>query len=258
MGAVLSDNGAVVRRGAGSPLLGGAPVASSPGPVSWRRRRVAAVLAALVVAATTTVWVAGQAIGDDPGRCERFAAAATDRAGVVTGEGRPVLVVGDSYAAGLLLEDPLAAWPAHLEGQLRVAGFSGSGFSRAASGCGDVSFATRARAALRAHPAAEVVVVEGGLNDHDQRDAEIVAGFRRLTEAVGARRLVVVGPPLAPVRAEQARRVDALLARLAARHGATYVSASGLALPYLPDGLHLTPEGHTAFGEHVAAALTRL
>ncbi|WP_194288982.1 MULTISPECIES: SGNH/GDSL hydrolase family protein [unclassified Nocardioides] len=225
---------------------------------SRRRRRLAAVLAALVVGATGTVWVAGQAIGGDAGRCERFTAAATDRAGTVTGTGRSVLVVGDSYAAGLLLEDPLAAWPTRLDGRLRVAGFSGSGFSRAASGCGDVSFATRAADALRAHPDAEVVVVEGGLNDHDQRHAEIVAGFTRLTQAVGARPLVVVGPPLAPARTEQARRVDALLARLAARHGATYVSTSGLTLPYLPDGLHLTPEGHTAFGEHVAAVLTRL
>ena len=216
------------------------------------------MLAALVIGATATVWVAGQAIGDNAGRCERFAAASADRAGVVTGDGRAVLVVGDSYAAGLLVEDPVSAWPARLEGRLRVAGFSGSGFSREASGCGDVSFATRAAAALQAHPGAEVVVVEGGLNDHDQRDADIVAGFTRLTAAVGARTLVVVGPPLAPARAEQARRVDALLARLAARHGATYVSTSGLALPYLPDGLHLTPEGHTAFGDHVAAVLTRL
>ncbi len=219
---------------------------------------MAAVLAALIVGATTTVWVAGQAIGDNVGRCERFAAAATDRAGIVTGEGRQVLVIGDSYAAGLLLEDPATAWPDRLEGRVRVAGFSGSGFSREASGCGDVSFATRAAAALRAHPGAEVVVVEGGLNDHDQGDVEIVAGFRRLTEAVGARPLVVVGPPPAPTRAEQAGLVDALLARLAARHGATYVSTAGLALPYLPDGLHLTPEGHTAFGEQVAAVLTRL
>nr|WP_301539779.1 SGNH/GDSL hydrolase family protein [Nocardioides sp. zg-DK7169] len=215
-------------------------------------------MAAVVTAAAVSVWVAGQATGEAAGRCERFAAASSDRAGVVTGIGRPALVVGDSYAVGLLLDDPLRAWPARLDGRVRVAGFSGSGFSRGASGCGEVSFATRTSAALRAHPAAEVVVVEGGLNDHDQTRAAIVRGFERVVAAVGDRHLVVVGPPAAPSRAEQARRVDALLTRLSARHGTTYVSMKGLTLPFLPDDLHLTPEGHTAFGDRVATALTRL
>lgn len=217
---------------------------------------MAALAAALVGTVTVSVWVAGQAVGEDGGRCERFAAASADRVGVVTGAGRDVLVVGDSYAVGLLLEDPLRSWPDRLEGRVRVAGFSGSGFSREASGCGEVSFATRASDALRAHPGVDVVVVGGGLNDVDQSAAEITVGFARLMDAVGDRPVAVVGPPLAPARAEGARRVDGVLSGLATQHGATYVSTTMLELSYLADRLHLTAAGHVALGDHVAAALS--
>ena len=69
---------------------------------------------------------------------------------------------------------------------------------------------------------------------------------------------MVVGPPSAPARAWGVPRVDALLAGLAERHGAAYVSMRDLDLPYLPDRLHLTAAGHRAFGDAVAAALADL
>lgn len=218
-----------------------------------RRRSfgIALLLAVLVVSLLTLH--ATRARGADLSRCERFAAESVARAHTVTGSGERVVVIGDSYSAGLGLSSPATSWPSRLPGAVHVAAFSGSGFSRGASECRGVSFADRARAALRG--GADLVVVEGGLNDYDQPLADIRAGFARLLRVLDGLRVVVVGPAAAPSRAAGVPRVDALLARLAARHGVPYVAMSGLDLPYLPDDLHLTPAGHRAFGDRVAAAL---
>lgn len=223
------------------------------------RRAVAVTVCLLLVAAVLVLQLAERARGTGGTRCERFAAASTERAGMVTGRGRDVVVIGDSWSAGLGLKEIGGSWPSRLDGRVRVAGFSGSGFSAGASGCGPhVSFAARAAGALRG--GADLVVVEGGLNDVDQSDAAIRAGFRRLMDRLpaagpGAAPVVVVGPAGAPARAGGVARVDALLARLAERYAATYVPTSGLDLPYLDDRLHLTPEGHRIFGDAVAAAI---
>lgn len=68
-------------------------------------------------------------------------------------------------------------------------------------------------------------------------------------------RLVVVGPAGAPSRAAYVDRVDALLAELSARHDVAYLSALDVDLDYLDDRLHLTPAGHAAFGDWVAAGV---
>jgi acyl-CoA thioesterase-1 len=49
--------------------------------------------------------------------------------------------------------------------------------------------------------------------------------------------------------------VDGLLASLAGEHNVPYVRTSQLDLAYRSDRLHLTPAGHAAFGDFVAAAL---
>lgn len=216
-----------------------------------------AVVAALFVALVTTVLavhLAARARGVEASRCERFSAQSVVRSQVVTGSGDRVVVIGDSYAAGLGLGAPVDSWPARLAGAVHVAGFSGSGFSRSASACGRVSFADRAGEALAG--GAALVVVQGGLNDHDQPSAEIRAGFERLVAAVDGLPTVVVGPPRAPARAGDVRRVDRLLAGLARVHGLGYVSSLDLDLAYLGDDLHLTPAGHRTFGDAVARALT--
>lgn len=218
-----------------------------------RRRPLLLAACLLLVVATLAVHLAARAGGADGSRCERFAAASVQRAAAVTGTGRPVVVIGDSWSVGLGLTDPVASWPSRLPGRVRVAGFSGSGISADASPCPRSSFADRASAAV--HGGADLVVVEGGLNDVDQSDAAIRAGFDRLMVPLAGHRVVVVGPAAAPSRADRVARVDALLADLAARHGATYVRATGLALDYLPDGLHLTPAGHRTFGDAVARAI---
>ena len=193
---------------------------------------MAALLVLLVVASLTVH--AARARGAEASRCDRFAAASVARAQSDTGSGRRVVVIGDSWSAGLGLADPATSWPSRLPGTVHVAGFSGSGFSRGASPCGDVSFAGRARSALRG--GADLVVVEGGLNDFDQPAGAIRAGFRTLMTALRGHRVVVVGPADAPSRARAVPRVDALLADLAAAYDVPYVRTvrPGPALPPRP------------------------
>lgn len=233
-----------------------------PAPTRLQRLRpglAAALLVALLTALLIAGWGATRAGGASTGvgvaadRCPRFAAQSLARQHLVTGHGAPVIVIGDSYAAGLGLRRPGSSWPALLPGRVHVYAFSGSGFSAGASRCHRVSYADRASTALRTGPG--LVVVEGGLNDYDQSDTALRSGFRVLLRHLAGRQVVVVGPPLAPTRAEGAIRVDAVLASECERAGLPYVTMAGLRLPYLADGLHLTPRGHRLFGDHVAAAL---
>lgn len=213
------------------------------------------MLAVFALVSVLVVQVASRA-GADGDRCARFGAASTARAAEVTGTGPRVVVIGDSWSAGLGLDRAVGSWPARLPGAVHVAGFSGSGFSAGASACPAVSFADRAPAALRG--GADLVVVEGGLNDFDQPDPEIRRGFARLMRAVGDRPVAVVGPATAPSRAARVPHVDAVLAGLARRYDVAYVRTSGLDLPYLDDRLHLTPAGHQAFGDYVARQIAGL
>jgi acyl-CoA thioesterase-1 len=215
------------------------------------------LVAALVLGMTAVA--ATQAMGSGLPKCERFAADSAARAGHVTGSGERVVVIGDSWAAGLGLARPSGSWPSRLDGRVHVAGFSGSGFSAHASPCGRVSFADRAAAAVEAD--ADLVVVEGGLNDWDHSDTEIRAGFARLVRVLRASdvgEVVVVGPASAPSRAARVPHVDALLADLSQRYGVGYVSTADLELSYLADELHLTASGHRAFGEAVATRIAAL
>ena len=214
------------------------------------RYAVPALLVVLVAVTVVTVQLVERA-GAGMSYCARHSVQAAQRAEVVSGSGAPVTVVGDSWSVGLGLEELDGSWPSRLPGRVTVAGFSGSGFSRTASPCGDVSFGTRALDA----PLRGLVVVEGGLNDHDRSTTAITLGFGRLMQSLEGHRVVVVGPATAPSRAAAVPRVDRLLARLAAASGVPYVATSDLRLPYLPDRLHLTPEGHEVFGDAVAERL---
>lgn len=217
------------------------------------------VLAAALVLSVASVHLASRARGADAGRCERHAAAAAWRASLVSGRAAAprVVVIGDSYAVGLGLAGPARSWPSRLAGRVHVAGFSGSGWSAGASRCEGVSFADRTAAAVRG--GAALVVVGTGLNDVDQTDAAITVGFEQLVRRVpGGSRVVVVGPPTAPARAGGVPRVDALLRELAVTHEVGYVGTADLELPYLSDGLHLTPEGHRRFGDAVADRIAAL
>ncbi|CAN5419170.1 hypothetical protein BH11ACT8_BH11ACT8_14250 [soil metagenome] len=209
---------------------------------------------ALVVALSG--YAVTRAVGRDagPNRCDRLAADSAQRLTQDTGTGRRIVVIGDSYSVGAGLEHPLYSWPSRLPGRVHVAGFSGSGFSADASPCGRVSYADRAPAAVRG--GADLVVVEGGLNDYDRSDAAIRAGFERLVRALDGLPVLVVGPAPAPSRVDAVPRVDALLADLSAEHGVDYLSMADLELTYLGDRLHPDAAGQSVFGDTVAAGLS--
>lgn len=213
------------------------------------RRVVGASAVTVVLAALMAFWIADTADAGQT-RCRDHRADARARTAIVTGSGAPVLVIGDSWSVGLGQDDLARSWPARLDGEVHVAGFSGSGFSARASLCGAVSFHDRAPTALGVRPS--LVVVEGGLNDYDQPTAAIDAGFRALMADLAGQHVVVVGPATAPARAVAVPRVDDQLAVLSAEYGVPYVQTSDLALDYLDDGLHLTTDGHVEFGDAVA------
>ncbi len=228
----------------------------STGGARLRRRVIVTVVLALAMVGAASAYVVARVV-DGPTRCELFAAAATERrtADVGPSTGRRIVVIGDSYSVGLGLDRPHRSWPDRLPGRVHVDGFSGSGFSASASPCGPVSYADRAHRAVRG--GADLVVVEGGLNDVDRTDGAITRGFERLVTALPDHDVLVVGPPSAPQRGDRVRRVDRLLAALAARHGVAYVATGDLELSYLEDRLHLTQAGHDVFGDRVADAISR-
>lgn len=220
------------------------------------RRLVGASAIAAVLSAMLAFYVADSADAG-PTRCQQHRLDARERATVVTGEGAPVLVIGDSWSVGLGQDDLAASWATRLPGRVHVAGFSGSGFSAGASACGDVSFARRASTAV-ASTRPTLVVVEGGLNDYDQPARAIEAGFRGLMADLAGQHVVVVGPADAPARTLAVPRVDAQLAALSAAYGVPYVSTLDLDLDYLEDRLHLTGEGHREFGDAVAERIAEV
>ncbi|MCX6400794.1 MAG: SGNH/GDSL hydrolase family protein [Propionibacteriales bacterium] len=225
-----------------------------PGVRFTRPRLLLALLALLLTAAVSTTFLARAGAGPD--RCGTTSARAEKRAALVTGSGAEVLVIGDSYSVGAGVRGR-DSWPVRLPGRIAVDGFSGSGYSVGASGCGDVSFASRAARSLR--PTTDLVVVEGGLNDFDQPLADIEAGFARLMETLGNTPVLVVGPPPAPDRPfSSVAAVDATLARLAAANGTPYLSMLGVELTYLDDDLHPDPPGHRVFGDLVANRIREL
>jgi acyl-CoA thioesterase-1 len=213
---------------------------------------VAGTVIALLVGAMTLL-VSGGATGSNHQHCARLWAQSQARERMVSGHGPRVVVIGDSYSVGLGLREPASSWPSRLPGRIHVFGFSGSGFSAHASGCPGVSYAVRAPRAMA--DGAALVVVEGGLNDYDQPTSAIRAGFRSLVARLQGHRVLVVGPPPAPVRATAARRVDAVLREESARAHVPYLPMISESLPYLGDRLHLTPAGHADFGNVVRRAL---
>lgn len=225
-------------------------------PVVSRLRWPTRLLVLLVVASLVALSYAvfERATSENLSKCQRFALASQARESVVTGTGRRVVVIGDSYSAGLGLDDPARSWPRELNGEVHVFGFSGSGFSAHASNCGTVSYADRAARAVA--NGADLVVLEGGLNDIHSSDAAIRAGVRRVLTRLHDLEVVVVGPVPAPARMPAAAHVDDVLAQECAEAGVRYLSMIDLDLDYLDGQLHLTPEGHREFGTAVAEALT--
>lgn len=185
------------------------------------------------------------------GRCATYRQLSFDRTRMVTGSGRRTVVIGDSWSVGRHLPDPSRSWPSVLPGQVHVYGYSGSGFSESAMRrCGHVSFADRAPAAVAG--GAGLVVVEGGINDVRRPRKAVRSGFDRLMHILTPYDVVVVGPPVTPMRGTRSDRIDRLLRRWCSRIGVPYISTLDVKLSYMSDGLHPTEEGHQKFGRIVA------
>lgn len=218
----------------------------------WKVTAAATALAA-------AVFVAAQ--GEDAQatwaeRCRATEAQSQLRQSQVTGAGARVAVIGDSWSQGYRLDAPQGSWPAQLPGRVWVDGFAGSGFSLTASPCAGVSYAERTAPALATDP--DLVVVQGGLNDHDMPTEQVRAGANEVLAALAGRPVVLVGPAAAPRRAARAAVVDRVLAEVADDAGVPYVRTYDWELDYLPDRLHLTAAGHADFGRRVAAAIEAL
>ncbi|HSU15872.1 SGNH/GDSL hydrolase family protein [Longimicrobium sp.] len=212
-------------------------------------------------------------------RTPRLPDAAGPVEGFVPGAGEPLrlLVLGESTVAGIgaaaheqaLTGRVAAALAERTERAVRwrAAGRSGAN-AREAAGL----------VATLPDERADAVVISLGVNDtlRFRPPALWARDVARLVEAVRARAgpaPVVLAPvppmhafpalpqPLRAILGARARRLDAALARLAARlpttaHVALWVEpAPGL---FCEDGFHPSEAGYTVIGEHLAAGLARL
>lgn len=169
-------------------------------------------------------------------------------------------VIGDSWASGYGLDDPTESFAYHLarleKWDVTVSAVSGTGFATD-SGCPN-DYASRVDLVPRD---AEIVVLEGGLNDvgavEDVRPnavTTLTAVRRRAPDAT----VVVVGPPLMPFRDEQdLRRIDEELAQAADMAGVHYISTLDWMVE-TEDELHPTGAAHRAFAQRLRDALRRL
>jgi acyl-CoA thioesterase-1 len=177
-------------------------------------------------------------------------------------EGSPVAVVlGDSYSAGAFLPNGRReAWPSVMgertHWKVYVNALSGTGVTNTAL-CEHARFADRVKKTLRHHP--QILVVQTGLNDSAAPAGAVRQGLERLLSRTSSvPRVVVVGPPPAPIKSKaDLMRVDAELSAACRPPRCQYVSALGWRIPYLRDRLHPTAEGHVLFGQLVAAAVAR-
>lgn len=185
----------------------------------------------------------------DRKRCQTFAELQAKFGTAPIGSGpTPVRVVGDSYTEGMGLDVPRESWVASFakaaDATVTADGASSTGFTNPGS-CGRGDFVSRTDAS------GGLLIAQGGLNDVGVPEEDVRNAACAVIEAVGGD-VVIVGPPLAPVRdAEEVRLVDAALSRAAAECGARYISTLGWDLDYV-DELHLTAESHNRFGQMVA------
>ena len=119
-----------------------------------------------------------------------------------------------------------------------------------------MSYAERTAPALATDP--DLVVVQGGLNDHDVALDQVRAGAHELLESLAGRAVVLVGPAAAPRARGRRPRSTGCCTTLAEASGVPYVRTYDWELDYLPDRLHLTAAGHADFGRRVAEAIEAL
>lgn len=177
------------------------------------------------------------------------------------------VLIGDSQAM------PAGSWPqqgiAALGYKLHVVGMGGTGYVATNGKTGNYIDALQRGDWVLPYGEPPLIVVEGGGNDATQRatDAQITSNAERLLAALKTRypgsRLAMIGTLARGVSNGGGRRteVDALLGRIAAKHGIPFVSAGDWLTRYdaigdLQDGVHLKPTGHAKLGVALARELT--
>lgn len=190
--------------------------------------------------------------------CSAVKSLVADNGGIQTiGDGEPdVFVLGDSYAAGDMLEDQGDRWVdqyAADEGvTVRLNAIGYTGFVNDGP-CGDLSFDTRIDSLL-ADRQPGVLIVAGGMNDW-QADPTVLREAVRavLDEAASVPRVVLVGPANAPAR--DAHTADEVVRGVAAERDREYVSMIDADLEFGDDGVHMTAAGHAEYAALVEAAV---
>jgi len=173
---------------------------------------------------------------------------------------RTIAVLGDSYSQGQGLAGPEEAWPAvlgeRLDAEVVLDGVGSTGFTTAGlCAPAEVSFAQRLAADP---PDADVVVVQGGVNDAilGRPDAVADAAADLLEELEDVDTVVVVGPVAVPVAdASALAAIDAALRQATDDAGRVYVRLLDAGVALLDDFLHPTVAGQQWIAELVAAEI---
>ena len=214
------------------------------------RKWLMAVAAAAVVVVLGTVYLVHHS--DETATCRTTLAVQTAQARLNSVGTPQLVIIGDSYAAGVGPPSVSQSWPRLLTGwHVYVLAHGGAGFTK--PGCGGGQFSNEVSAAIARKPTK--VVIEGGLNDQaglssikDDADA-VLSRF-----PPGA--AVVVGPASPPLEHPATLRIiDGDLKSAAAAHGDTYVTLLGALSPSEFKFLHPTAVGEVVIARLVQAAL---
>ena len=228
--------------------------ATTGAPNVARVKKAVVIAVVAVVALGVGAWFARD-VWQEHQRCKTFGELATKFGTDPIGSGPlQVAVIGDSYAEGMELDQPRHSWVATFasaaDATVSTDAVSGTGFTNAGP-CEQGDYVSRAS------PGADLLVLQGGLNDVGATDNAI---REAACEVVGQVRseVVIIGPPAAPARdRDEVVRIDNALESATLRCGGQYVSTLDWDLTYTDGGLHMTPDGHVTFGTQVAERIAR-
>ena len=227
-----------------------------------RRNRLRWVLAALLaVAVAVGLAVVLRPDPELPDGCDEALATREQQLAEPVTSGDPTIaVLGDSYTQGPGLAGPEEAWPTalgeRLGAEVVVDGVGSTGFTTAGlCAPAELTYGQRVDADP---PDADVVVVQGGVNDALLGRPDEVAGAAEdlLAELADVPLVVVVGPAAVPTaEASDIATVDAALRQAAGDAGRVYVPLLDAGIELLDDRLHPTASGSQRIAELVAAAI---
>lgn len=230
------------------------------------RKRVLLIVCAVVIALLAGGFVGYKAYRANQDRealaraCEAVIAlneSVEARRAKAAGDDPELAVIGDSYAQGQYLDDPLDAFPYVLADNLgmsvTVEAVGGTGYVRAGP-CGDQQLVSRLDAALATSP--ELLIVEAGINDAALEGVGAAADslFASIKERSPSTEVVVVGP-FAPPGGPDVTAASTAISEAAAAHGFEFVDPRDWEFEVLEDQLHPSREGHETIAADLAKAL---